>query len=130
MDMYGPECEIKQSLQVTPRNWIPKSANTVLIEVQETFTCMESTIDGKDSLIGLIDLHTRRKNLEENSENSLKSHITSPKRMKFTHLETYDKADEISKESENEENSRELLLKNKSSKDQWENIQEVVESDF
>ena len=123
MDMLGPECEIKQSLQVTPRNWIPKSAKTVLIEVQETFTCMESMIDGEDSLIGLIDLCTRRKNLEENSENSLESHITSPKKKTFPHLETYDKADEISKESENEGNSHESRLKNKSSEDHWENIQ-------
>ena len=91
---------------------------------------MESMIDGEDSLIGLKELRTIRKNLEKNSENSLESHITSPKRKTFTHLETYDKADEISKESKNEENSRELHLKNKSSEDHWENIQEIVESDF
>ena len=73
MDVLGPEREIKQNLQVRPRNWIPKSANIALIEVNETFTCMENTINGEDNLLTLIDLHTRRKTIEENSENSLKS---------------------------------------------------------
>ena len=71
MDVLEPECEIKQNLQVRPRNWIPKSANIALIEVNETFTCMENTINGEDNLLTLIDLHTRRKKIEENSENSL-----------------------------------------------------------
>ena len=73
IDILGPEREIKQNLQVRPRNWIPKSANITLIEVSETFTRMENTINGEDSLLTLIDLHTRRKKVEENSENSLKS---------------------------------------------------------
>ena len=73
MDVLGPEREIKQNLQVRPRNWIPKSANIAPIEVNETFTCMENTINGEDNLLTLIDLHTRRKMIEENSKNSLKS---------------------------------------------------------
>ena len=32
MDILGPECEIKQNLQVKPRNLIPKSANIAPIE--------------------------------------------------------------------------------------------------
>ena len=73
MDVLGPEREIKQNLQVRPRNWIPKSANIAPIEVNETFTCMENTINGENNLLTLIDLHTRRKTIEENSKNSLKS---------------------------------------------------------
>ena len=79
MDVLGPEHEIKQNLQVRTRNWIPKSANIAPIEVNETFTRMENTINGEDSLLTLIDVHTRRKKVEENSENSLKSHIMNPK---------------------------------------------------
>ena len=33
----------------------------------------------KTGLLTMIDLHTRRKKVEENSKNSLKSHITNPK---------------------------------------------------
>ena len=72
MDVFGPEHEIKQHLQVKPRNWIPKSVNITPIEVNETFTCMENTMNGEDSLLTLIDLHTRRKTIKENGENSLK----------------------------------------------------------
>ena len=79
MDVLGPECEIKQNFQVKPRNWIPKSVNITLIEVNETFTCMENTINSEDSLLTLIDLHTRRKNVKENSKNSLKSNTTNAK---------------------------------------------------
>ena len=88
---------------MTPRNWIPKSANTAPIEIQETLTHMENMVDGKDSLISLIDLRTRRKNLDVNSENSLKSRITNSEEKAFTHLKTRDKMEEISKESENQE---------------------------
>ena len=38
MDVLGPKCEIKQNLQVRPRNWTPKSVNIAPIEVSETFT--------------------------------------------------------------------------------------------
>ena len=41
MDVLGPEREIKQNLQVKPRNWIPKSANVPPIEIHETFTNIE-----------------------------------------------------------------------------------------
>ena len=84
MDVLGPEREIKQNLQVRPRNWIPKSANIAVIEVNETFKCMENTINGEDSLLTLIDLHTRRKKVEENSENSLKSHKTNTEEEEVT----------------------------------------------
>ena len=35
MDVLGLELEIKQNLQVKPRNWIPKSANVPTIEIHE-----------------------------------------------------------------------------------------------
>ena len=134
MDVLGPEHETKQHLQVKPRNWIPKSANIMPIEVNETFTHMENTINGKDSLLTLIDLHTRRKAIKENSENSLKSCKTDVKegeiaesmasaKLKF-------KTESALKQCENKENLHELLWKKKETNDQWENIQEMVESDF
>ena len=55
MDVLGPEHEIKQHLQVRPRNWIPKSANIVPIEVNKTFSGTENTMDGEESLLNLID---------------------------------------------------------------------------
>ena len=48
MDVLGPKHEIKQNLQVKPRNWIPKSANVMLIEVNKTFTRIENMINGED----------------------------------------------------------------------------------
>ena len=36
MDVLGLESEIKQNLQVRPRNWIPKSVNIPPIEISET----------------------------------------------------------------------------------------------
>ena len=84
MDILGPEHEIKQSLQVRPRNWISKSANITPIEVHETFTHMENMINGQDNLLTLIDLHTRRKKVEENRENSLESCRTDAKKEEVT----------------------------------------------
>ena len=55
MDVLGPEREIKPNLQVRPRNWIPRSANIALIEVNKTFTRMENTVNGEDNLLTLID---------------------------------------------------------------------------
>ena len=130
MNILGPECKIEQSLQVRPRNWIPKSANTAPIEVHKTFTHMENTINGEDNLLTLIDLHTRRKTVEENSENSLKSCIMSPKGEESTESVTYDKVDNTSNEGKNEENSHDSQWKKENAEDQWENIQEIVESDF
>ena len=72
MDVLGPEHKIKQNLQVKPRNWIPKSANVPPIEIHETFMNIEDTINGEHRLLNLIDLHTKRKSMEENSEKSLK----------------------------------------------------------
>ena len=105
MDVLGPECEIKQNLQVKPRNWIPKSMNITPIEVNKTFTRMENTINGEDSLLTLIDLHTRRKNVKENSENSLKSHTMNPKGEEVAESVVDVKIDSIPKQGENEENS-------------------------
>ena len=68
MDVLGPEHEIKQHLQVRPRNWIHKSANIVPIDSNRTFTHMESTIDSEDNLLTLIDLHTKRKVIRENRD--------------------------------------------------------------
>ena len=118
MDVLGPEHEIKQSLQVRPRNWIPKSANIAPIEVHETFTHMENKINGEDNLLTLIDLHTRRRKFEENSKNSLKLCIMSPKGKKFTESVAYDKTDNTLKEGENEENSCDLCQKKENVKDQ------------
>ena len=53
--------------------------NITPIEVNETFTRMENTINGEDSLLTLIDLHTRRKTIKDNSENLLKSRKTDTK---------------------------------------------------
>ena len=107
MDILGPEHEIKQNLQVRPRNWVPKSANIAPIEVNETFTHMENTINSEDNLLTLIDLHTRRKNTEENSENSLKSHKTDMEEEEITLSGSYVKTEGTLNQHENEENSRE-----------------------
>ena len=130
MDVLGPECEIKQNLQVKPRNWIPKSANITPIEINETFTCMENTINGEDSLLTSIDLHTRRKIVNDNSENSLKLCKTDAKEEEITESVADVKTDSTPKQHENDENSRESRQKKKETDDQWENIQEMVESDF
>ena len=55
-----------------PRNWILKSANIPPMEIHETFTNIEDTINSEYRLLNLIDLHTKRKSAEENTENSLK----------------------------------------------------------
>ena len=104
MDVLGPECEIKQNLQVRPRNWIPKSAKIALIEVNETFTHLENTIKGEDNLLILIDLHTRRKTIEENRENSLKLHKTDTEE-EVTRPRSYVKMESMLNQHENEENS-------------------------
>ena len=75
MDVLGPEHEIKQNLQVKPRNWISKSANVLPIEVHDTFANIEGTINSEHRLLNLIDLHTKRKTAEENSEKSHKTDV-------------------------------------------------------
>ena len=73
MDVLGPKCKIKQNLQVRSRNWISKSASIPPIEVQEIFINIEDTIKGEHNLLNLVNLQTKRKTVEENNENSLKS---------------------------------------------------------
>ena len=130
MDVLGPDHEIKQNLQVKPRNWIPKSANIKPIEVNKTFTRMENTINSEDSLLTLIDLHTRGKTIKDNSKNSLKSHKSDAKEEEIAESVADVKTESILKQCENEENLHESRWKKKEANDQWENIQEMVESDF
>ena len=118
MDVLGPKREIKQNLQVRPRNWIPKSANIALIEVNETFILMENTINGEDSLLTLIDLHTKRKKVEENSENSLKLRIMNPKEEEVTESMADVKIEGTLKQGENEENLCDSRWKKKEAKGQ------------
>ena len=84
MDVFGPEHEIKQNLQVKPRNWISKSANVPPIEIHETFAIIEDTINSEHRLLNLIDLHTKRKTVEENSEKSLKPRKTNVEEEELT----------------------------------------------
>ena len=134
MDVLGPEHEIRQHLQVRPRNWIPKSANITPIEVNKTFTCMESTVDGEGSLLTLIDLHTRKRASRENSKNSLESHNTDIKDRgvsdSMASVKSTFKKGNLQKQYENEENSHESQQKKNKTNDEWEDIQEMVESDF
>ena len=130
MDVLGPECEIKQNLQVKPRNWIPKSANVPLIEIHETFTNIEDTMNGEHRLLNLIDLHTRRKSMGENSENSLKPCKSDVEEEEITEQVAELFTEDKTNQREKEENSHELLQKKEEVEDQWESIQEVVESDF
>ena len=106
MDVLGPEREIKHKLQVRPRNWIPKYANIAPIEINETFTRMENTINGEDNLLTLIDLHTKRKNVKENSKNSLKSCKTDVQEEKVTGPVADVRTENTPKQSKNKENSR------------------------
>ena len=103
MDVLGTEHEIKQNLQVKPRNWIPKSANITPIEVNETLTHMENTINCEDSLLTLIDLHTRRKIVKDNSENSLKLHKTDAREEEIIEPVADVKTESTPKQCENEE---------------------------
>ena len=105
MEVLGPKREINQNLQVRPRNWIPKSANIAPIEFNKTFTHMENTIKSEDSLLTLIDLHTRRKKVKENIKNSLKSPTTNLKGEEVTESVTNAKIGNTPKQGENEEKS-------------------------
>ena len=105
MDVLGPEHDIKQHLQVKPRNWIPKSTNVIPIEVNKTFTCMENTVNGEDSLLTLIDWHTRRKTIKGNSENSLQSCRNESKEEGTAESVTNAKTESTLKQCENEENA-------------------------
>ena len=74
-------------------------------EVNKNFTCMENTINGEDNLLTLIDLHTRRKKIEENSENSLKSCKTDMEEEEITGSGSYVKTEGMLNQRKNEENS-------------------------
>ena len=81
--------------------------NIALIEVNETFRRMENTMNGEDNLLTLIDLHTRRKKIEENGKNLLKSCKTDMEEEKVTGSRSYVKTESILNWRENEENSHE-----------------------
>ena len=142
MDDLGPEHKVKQHLQVRPRNWIPKAANITPIEVNKTFTQIENTVDGKNSLLTLIDLHMKNKVINKNSRSSLKSCKNEERSREVSELLTGVKSvfegKDMQKQSENKENSRELQssreVKENQCKDKdnnkWESMQEIVESDF
>ena len=91
---------------------------------------MEDTINGEHRLLNLIDLHTKRKTVEENSENSLKSCKINVEKEELTGQIAKVLREGTTNQCEKEEYSRESLQKKKETEDQWENIQEVVESDF
>ena len=130
MEVLGPECEIKQSLQVIPRNWISKSVSVSPIEVQETFINIEDTIKGEHNLLNLVNLQTKRKTVEEYNENSLKSLKTNVEQKEIVRQCGEVSENYVANRRENEENSRESLRKKKGAEDKWANIQEIVESDF
>ena len=111
MDVLGLEHEIKQNLQVKPKNWISKSANIPPIEIHKTFTNIEDTINGEHRLLNLIDLHTKRKTAEENSENSLKLHNTDVEEEGLTGQIAEVLTKGTANQCEKEENSCELLQK-------------------
>ena len=70
--------------------------------------CIESTIDGEDSLLTLIDLHTRRKVIKENNENSFKLHKTDTKDREVSESMTSKadfKKENVQKQGKNKENS-------------------------
>ena len=90
---------------------------------------MENTINGEDSLLTLIDLHTSRKKVEENSENLLKSRKIDVEE-EVTGPVANVRRESTLNQRENVENSRELQWKKEETNDKWENIQEIVESDF
>ena len=130
MALLGPECEIKQSLQVRPRNWTSKSAFVPPIEVQETFINIEDTIKGEHNLLNLVNLQTKRNTVKENNKNSLKSLKTNVEEKETTRQYGEVSENYVANRRENEENSRESLRKKKGAEDKWTNIQEIVESDF
>ena len=123
MDVLGLQREIKQNLQVKPRNWISKSANVPPIEIHETFANIEDTINGEHRLLNLIDLHTKRKSAEENSEKLLKPCKTDVEEEELTGQITEVLTEGTANQCKKEENSHELLQKKEEIEDQWENIQ-------
>ena len=115
MDVLGPEHEIKQHLQVRPRNWIPKTSTVTPIEMNKIFTWIGSTVDGEDNLLTLIDLHMKRKVVNENSRNSLKLHENEERSGEATEILMDIKSDfkeeEVWRHSESSENSCKSQMK-------------------
>ena len=130
IDVLGPECKIKQNLQVRPRNWISESASVPPIEVQETFMNIEDTIKGEHNLLNLVNLQTKRKTVEESNENLLKSLKINVEKKETTRQYGEVSENYVANRHKNEENSRESLRKKKRAEDKWANIQEIVESNF
>ena len=130
MDILGPECEIKHSFQVRPRNWIYKSASVPPIEVQETFINIEDIIMGEHNLLNLVNLQTKRKTVEENNKNSLKSLKTDVEQKEIERQSSGVSENYVTNRCENKKNLRESLRRKKRVEHKWANIQEIVESDF
>ena len=91
---------------------------------------IEDTINGEHRLLNLIDLHTKRKTAEENSKNLLKPCKTDVEEEELTGQIAEVLTEGTANQHEKKENSRVSLQKKEEIEDQWENIQEVVESDF
>ena len=127
MDVLGLECEIKQSLQVRPMNWISKSASVSPIEVQETFVNIEETIKGELNLINLVNLQTKRKTVEENNENSLKSLKTDVEQKEISRQCGEVSENYVTDRRENEEKSLKLLKTNVEKKETTRQYGEVSE---
>ena len=87
-------------------------------------------INGEHRPLNLIDLHTKRKSTEESSKNLLKPCKTDVEEEELTGQIAEIFTEGTANQCEKEENSHELLQKKEEIEDQWENIQEVVESDF
>ena len=128
MDVLGPECEIKQNLQVRPMNWISKSASVSPIEVQETFISIEDTIKGEVNLLNLVNLQTKRKTVEENNENSLKSLKTDVEQKEITRQYGEVSENYMTNRRENEENSLKSLKTNVKKKETTRQYGEVSEN--
>ena len=78
----------------------------------------------------MINRHTRRKKIEENSENLLKSRKTDAEEEEVTGSVANVKTESTSIQCKNEKNWCESQRKKKETNDKWENIQEIAESDF
>ena len=58
-----PNTEIKQQLQVKPRNWIPKNPKVAPIELTEAIADIDNAIHDGDNMILWMDLHVVNKRL-------------------------------------------------------------------
>ena len=91
---------------------------------------MESTVESEDSLLTMIDLHTRRKTINENSENLLELRKTDVKDRQvlesMTSVKSSFKKENTHKQGKNEENLHELQWERNEANEEWESIQEMV----